>query len=302
MPLPTAYTVFEARGRRSARPRSTASRRSSRRSCSRSRTGPNSHALAPAHVRTWVRTSSTSGGISIMEAPVRVDGNFGGPKLPRMATSPLSTAQRAAFRLVAVSRRSHSGVGCRNDKPPARIDTSFTACAADASTPPAHRRSNGWDVAAGPVLLVAGRASPTRRLVFFRGRRRCERAAGHRSRGPGHRVRCSGVIAHGSPPRSSCRRATTTRSAGCGRCAICARVARAARGPSGFVSQSVTPIPLDSVDALPARDSMALAAEASGSRRPSRRTPRLNFKGCDSPRTTSDDSRSHQVCRRLPRT
>jgi hypothetical protein len=31
----------------------------------------------------------------------------------------------------------------------------------------------------------------------------------------------------------------------------------------GFLSSTVTPIPLDSVDALPARDSMALAAEAS---------------------------------------
>jgi hypothetical protein len=70
------------------------------------------------------------------------------------------------LRLVAVTATIAIGVGCRNDKPPARVDTSFTAVPGrfDSSSTPTP--TNGWEVAAGPVLLVAGPA-PDEALVFF---------------------------------------------------------------------------------------------------------------------------------------
>jgi hypothetical protein len=153
------------------------------------------------------------------------------------------------------------GSGCRNDKPPARIDTSFTAVPGrlDSTTTPA--TSNGWEATAGPVLLVAGPA-PEEALVFF---------------GAGGGVSASvdtGAVDQATATlfgRDSSRfTATLELPAGNdnAECRVWPLRNLHANGVTGawsvgFVSPNVTPIPLDSVDALPARDSMALAAEAS---------------------------------------
>ena len=151
---------------------------------------------------------------------------------------------------------------CRNDAPPARIDTSFTAVPGRLDSVVAPVSNNGWNLGAGPVLLVAG-PSPDEALVFF---------------GPA----TDGVMAPldtGAVDQATATlfgrdtsRFTATLELPAGNDNAECRVwplrnLRAAGGGGawsvGFVSQNVTPIPLDSVDALPARDSMALAAEAS---------------------------------------
>jgi hypothetical protein len=150
---------------------------------------------------------------------------------------------------------------CRNDAPPARIDTSFTTLGSrpeSVSSPPI---TNGWNPTAGPVLLVAG-PSPDEALVFF---------------GPatdGTSPLDTGAVDQATATlfgRDSARfTATLELPAGNdnAECRVWPLRNLRATGAGGawsvgFVSSNVTPIPLDSVDALPARDSMALAAEAS---------------------------------------
>lgn len=195
-----------------------------------------------------------------MKAPVRVDGQARRPKLLRMtARRPLPQAH--AFRLVAVLAMIALGWGCRNDKPATHIDTSFTAIPGrlDSNSTPAS--TNGWELSAGPVLLVAGPA-PEEALVFF---------------GAGGGLNASvdtGAVDQATATlfgRDSSRfTATLELPAGNdnAECRVWPLRNLRANGAGGawsvgFVSPSVTPIPLDSVDALPARDSMALAAEAS---------------------------------------
>ena len=100
-----------------------------------------------------------------MKAPVRVDGQARRPKLPRMAAR-RSHRTACTFRVVTVAATIALSWGCRNDKPPARIDTSFTAVPGHLDSTSAPTSTNGWDVAAGPVLLVAG-PSPDEAVVFF---------------------------------------------------------------------------------------------------------------------------------------
>ena len=166
-----------------------------------------------------------------------------------------------ALRLAAASAAIALGWGCRNDKPPARIDTSFTAVPGrldSASTP---TPTNGWEVAAGPVLLVAG-PSPDEALVFF--------GAGGGTSAPFDTGAVDQATATLFGRDTSRFTATLELPAGNdnAECRVWPLRNLHARGPGGawsvgFVSPNVTPIPLDSVDALQARDSMALAAEAS---------------------------------------
>ena len=195
-----------------------------------------------------------------MKALVHVDGQARRPKLPRMTARRLGHAS-GSLRLAAVAATIALGWGCRNDKPPARIDTSFTAVPGrfDSSSTPTP--TNGWEVAAGPVLLVAG-PSPDEALVFF---------------GAGGGATASldtGAVDQATATLfgRDTSRFTATLELPAGNDNTDCRVwplrnlhARGAGGAwsVGFVSPNVTPIPLDSVDALPARDSMALAAEAS---------------------------------------
>jgi hypothetical protein len=165
------------------------------------------------------------------------------------------------LRIVALSGISVLGWACRNDAPPARIDTTFTTLGSrpeSVTTPPI---TNGWNPVAGPVLLVAG-PSPEEALVFF---------------GPasnGNAPLDTGAVDQATATlfgRDSAR-FTATLELPAGNDNTECRVwplrnlhATAGGGAwsVGFVSTSVTPIPLDSVDALPPRDSSALAAEAS---------------------------------------
>jgi hypothetical protein len=152
--------------------------------------------------------------------------------------------------------------GCRSDTPPARIDTSFTAVPGrlDSAVTPAP--TNGWNLAAGPVLLVAGPA-PDEALVFF----------GSAASGAGAPLDTGAVDqATATLFGRDTSRFTATLELPAGNdnpeCRVWPlRNLRAAGAGGawsvGFVSPSVTPIPLDSVNALPARDSMTLAAEAS---------------------------------------
>jgi hypothetical protein len=171
----------------------------------------------------------------------------------RLATSSL--------RFVTLSAVVALAWGCRNDKPPSRIDTSFAPVPGRLDSTSAPTITNGWEAAAGPVLLVAG-PSPDEALVFF-------------GAGGGASVALdTGAVDQATATlfgRDSSRFSATLELPAGNDNAEC-RVwplrnlhARSAGGTwlVGFVSPNVTPIPLDSVDALPARDSMALAAEAS---------------------------------------
>lgn len=152
--------------------------------------------------------------------------------------------------------------GCRNDSPPARVDTSFTAVPGrldSASAPPS---TNGWNASAGPVLLVAG-PSPDEALVFFgaatdNGGAPLDTGAVDQAtvtlfgRDTSRFTATLELPAGNDNPECRVWPLRNLRAAGVG-----------GSWSVGFVSPGVTAIPLDSVDALPARDSMALAAEAS---------------------------------------
>src|SRR5258705_10311196 len=56
--------------------------------------------------------------------------------------------------------------GCKQDAPARRVDTAMVASSTHADSSVASPTSNGWNPAAGPVLLVAG-ASPDEAIVFF---------------------------------------------------------------------------------------------------------------------------------------
>jgi hypothetical protein len=196
-----------------------------------------------------------------MKAPVRVDGQARRPKLPRMA-APCLHPPVLRRRLAASLSFAALAWGCRNDAPPARIDTSFTAVPGRLDSTAAPVSNNGWNLGAGPVLLVAGPA-PDEALVFF----------GPASDAQGAPLDTGAVDqATATLFGRDTSRFTATLELPAGNDNAECRVwplrnlQSAGRGGAwsvGFVSQSVTPIPLDSVDALPARDSMALAAEAS---------------------------------------
>jgi hypothetical protein len=196
-----------------------------------------------------------------MKAPVRVDGQARRPKLPRMSAPclvPTAHRRRLAVSLGVIVL----ALGCGNDAPPARIDTSFTAVPGRLDSTAAPVANNGWSLGAGPVLLVAG-PEPDEALVFF----------GPASDGPGAPLDTGAVDqATATLFGRDTSRFTATLELPAGNDNAECRVwplrnlRSAGTGGAwsvGFVSQNVTPIPLDSVDALPARDSMALAAEAS---------------------------------------
>jgi hypothetical protein len=151
---------------------------------------------------------------------------------------------------------------CRNDAPPARVDTGVATVPTRTDSVTAAPSTNGWMGVAGPVLLVAGPAADEA-LVFFGV--------------PGDSTGAAldtGVVDQATATlfgRDSSRFTATLELPAGNDNAECRvwplRNLRAVHGPGtwsvGFVSPNVVPIPLDSVDALSARDSMALAAEAS---------------------------------------
>ena len=152
-------------------------------------------------------------------------------------------------------------LGCKQDAPAVRVGTKAVAGSTHVDSAVAAPASNGWNPVAGPVLLVAG-AAPDEAIVFF---------------GPSGGATAAvdtGAVDQATATlfgRDSSRFTATLELPAGNDNAECRiwplRNLRATAGAGawsvGFVSSNVTAIPLDSVDALPARDSMALAAEAS---------------------------------------
>jgi hypothetical protein len=152
--------------------------------------------------------------------------------------------------------------GCKRDAPAVRVDTGTITPSVHTDSVAAPSSTNGWNVAVGPVLLVAGPA-PDEAIVFF----------GASGSGATATVD-TGAVDQATATlfgRDSSRFSATLELPAGNDNADCRvwplRNLHAAGGAGtwsvGFLSSAVTPIPLDSVDALPARDSMALAAEAS---------------------------------------
>jgi hypothetical protein len=149
--------------------------------------------------------------------------------------------------------------GCRSDAPPPRRDSTVVVVPSPPESTTSAPRSNGWLAAAGPVLLAAG-PSPEEAIVFL---------------GAGNET--SAGLDTGAVDQASATllgrdgsRFTATLELPAGNDNPACRVwplrqLRAAGGVGtwsiGFLSDTVTGIPLDSVGALSARDSMALAAE-----------------------------------------
>ena len=151
-------------------------------------------------------------------------------------------------------------IGCKQDAPAVRVDTRAVASSSHTDSVIASPISNGWNAAAGPVLLVAG-AAPDEAIVFF-------------GASDGATAVDTGAVDQATATlfgRDSSRFTATLELPAGNDNAECRiwplRKLHATKGTGawsvGFLSSSVTAIPLDSVDALPARDSMALAAEAS---------------------------------------
>ena len=195
-----------------------------------------------------------------MATPVRVDAHNWRSKLPPMFL--------LRFDLVAVMRRTVGPlcaglliIACKQDAPAVRRDTKVVANNTHVDSAVAPPVSNGWNPIAGPVLLVAG-ASPDEAIVFFGA-----------SNGTAAAVD-TGAVDQATATlfgRDSSRFTATLELPAGNDNAECRvwplRNLHATAGVGawsvGFLSANVKAIPLDSVDALPARDSMALAAEAS---------------------------------------
>jgi len=152
-------------------------------------------------------------------------------------------------------------IGCKQDVPAVRANTKAVAGTThvdSAATPPI---SNGWSHAAGPVLLVAG-TTPDEAIVFFGAANGAAAAVD------------TGAVDQATATlfgRDSSRFTATLELPAGNDNAECRvwplrnlhATAGAGSWSVGFLGKNVTAIPLDSVDKLPARDSMALAAEAS---------------------------------------
>ncbi|MEO6527119.1 MAG: hypothetical protein ABIP93_10880 [Gemmatimonadaceae bacterium] len=151
---------------------------------------------------------------------------------------------------------------CKPDAPRKPLDSATTALTATVDSAAPVPVSNGWNAAAGPVLLVAG-PSPDEALVFFGA-----------ATGGGTSPLDTGAVDQGTATllgRDGTRLSGTLELPAGNDNTECRvwplrklhAIAGSGTWSVGFVSGNVTAVPLDSVDALPARDSMALAAEAS---------------------------------------
>src|SRR4051812_34544410 len=195
-----------------------------------------------------------------MAAPVRVDALNRRSKLPAMP-SPCSIFVRTIRRVLGPVSAGLLIAGCKQDAPAVRVGTKAVASSSRTDSSVASPISNGWNAAAGPVLLVAG-ASPDEAIVFFGASDGSTAAVD------------TGAVDQATATlfgRDSSRFTATLELPAGNDNAECRiwplRNLHATSGTGtwsvGFLSSTVRAIPLDSVDALPARDSMALAAEAS---------------------------------------
>ncbi|MEO8560476.1 MAG: hypothetical protein ABI601_00275 [bacterium] len=170
----------------------------------------------------------------------------------------LGPIRRASVPLVA----SVLFAACRRDAPVVRVDSTAPTVATTSDTSTPAPRTNGWNLTAGPVLLVAG-PSPDEAIVFL----------GVRGEGTTPALD-TGAVDQGAVTLfgRDGSRSTATLELPAGNDTAECRIwplrnlrtsGKAGTWSVGFVSDNVGPVPLDSVDALSARDSMALVAEAS---------------------------------------
>ena len=151
---------------------------------------------------------------------------------------------------------------CKRDAPVVRVDSAApTTVTVPDSVVPAPR-TNGWSAVAGPVLLVAG-ASPDEAIVFVGPPNdgmapaldtgAVDQAMVTLFGRDGSRLAATLELPAGND-NTECRVWPLRNVRAVGRAGLWA---------VGFVSENVASVPLDSVGSLSARDSMALAAEAS---------------------------------------
>ena len=163
---------------------------------------------------------------------------------------------------VALALLGASSTGCRNDAPPVHVDSAARTVAVPAESATVAPTSNGWRTSAGPVLLAAG-GSPDEAIVFFGAAR--EGSSPALDTGAVDQSTATLLGRDGSRFTATLELPAGNDTAECRVWPL--RNLHSAGGVGawavGFVSPNVVAIPLDSVDALSARDSMALAAEAS---------------------------------------
>lgn len=194
-------------------------------------------------------------------APVRVDAQQRRGKLPRM--DPMRFRDlgriRRATTLLAVGALF---AACKRDVPAVRVDSAAPTVSVPTDSVTPAPRSNGWNPVAGPVLLVSG-PSPDEAIVFLAGSGDDSLSAidtGAVDQGAvtllgrdGARAMATLELPAGND-NAACRvwPLRNVRTAG-----------KAGSWTVGFVSENVAAVPLDSVEGLSSRDSMALVAEAS---------------------------------------
>jgi hypothetical protein len=151
---------------------------------------------------------------------------------------------------------------CKRDAPVVRVDSAAPTVSVPTDSVSPVVRSNGWNAGAGPVLLVTGPA-PDEAIVFLAASVDDSVAAID-----------TGAVDQGAVTllgRDGAR-ATATLELPAGNDNAACRVwplrnvrstGKTGAWTVGFVSENVSAVPLDSVEGLSARDSMALAAEAS---------------------------------------
>jgi hypothetical protein len=194
-------------------------------------------------------------------APVRVDAQQWRGKLPRMVSlrfHDLGPIRRASTILVAGALFA----ACKRDAPVVRADSVAPAVSVPTDSVSPAPRTSAWNPTAGPVLLVSG-PSPDEAIVFLA-------PSGDDST----LAIDTGAVDQGAVTllgRDGAR-ATATLELPAGNDNPACRVwplrnvrttGKAGTWTVGFVSENVAAVPLDSVEGLSARDSMALVAEAS---------------------------------------
>src|SRR5438270_3607339 len=100
-----------------------------------------------------------------MATPVRVDAQIRRSKLPPMRPPRLDLVCTAR-RILGLVGAALLTVGCKQDAPAVRVGSRPVASSTHTDSAVASPISNGWNAAAGPVLLVAG-AAPDEAIVFF---------------------------------------------------------------------------------------------------------------------------------------
>jgi hypothetical protein len=196
-----------------------------------------------------------------MFLPILIDGSLRGTKLRRMPSRRpclfVTIAHLTCFSTLA------SLGACERRQLSQRADSATPGATTAVDSAAARKRRNGWNLAAGPALLVQG---PTRdqAVVLFPSPNDTDAVAqldsASVSAAPVVLLGRGGtrfLAQLGDPP--------TDEMEDCERWPLRSITGSSSGGPwsVGFVNGRVTSLPLDSVDALSSRDSMALVAEAS---------------------------------------